>query len=329
MLNLEKGRKWAACAALPSAMLGPLHAQTEPAPPADTVQRTEPALNASMLKLCDVSRLQPHEPSYAVYQKAEGDEPALRAHYSFRYLLSPVPDADAVETEPGKPCIHPPRFEAGWYLKYTGEFDFYAGTRDSGPVINRISNPGMHYRWRQPLDGFTALRWFDLGVEHLSDGQTTEVLSPSEAARAQQAYDEDDHKFFDSVSRGMNFVSTEVRLGATEDVFGSLYAKARFYFHKDTDVTWGPWAKKDVTISDYNLLRLTWVRKIGPEAGEASITWTVGAMGLDTDSWDLDYLFSAQNRCTIYTRYHEGPLQTLSNYTQERRSIAIGLKFTP
>lgn len=318
MVKVQGWIRWAACLVLLGAVGRGLQAQTAPQPLAG--EPSSPGLQGPQYKSCDVSRFQPHEPSYGVYQKAEEDETALRAHYSFRYVLDPVPDKESVEQDSAKPCLPQPRFEAGWYLKYTGEFDFYAGSRDSGPVINRISNPGMHYRWRQPVAGITSLRWVDLGLEHLSNGQTTEVHSASEAARAQKAYDEGDHKFFDTVSRGMNFFSTEVRLGQTEDPLGSLYAKARFYFHQDTGVTWGPWAGKGTTISDYDLIRLTWVRATGVEDGEFSVTWTLGEKGWATDSWDLDYLPSATNRWTWYLRYHQGPLQTLSNYTQIGRA---------
>jgi hypothetical protein len=54
-----------------------------------------------------------------------------------------------------------------FFLAYTGEFDFYWNTRDSSPVVNRINNPGAHYRRHINLTGERGvrLRWIDFSVE--------------------------------------------------------------------------------------------------------------------------------------------------------------------
>ena len=52
----------------------------------------------------------------------------------------------AIET-PDKPANSGQRLRsAELNLSYTNHSDFYARARDSGPVINRISNPGLHLR---------------------------------------------------------------------------------------------------------------------------------------------------------------------------------------
>src|SRR5262249_17401809 len=122
------------------------------------------------------------------------DEYALRANYSLSYLFSG-------------------REKYDFLFSYTGAFDFYVGTRPSGPVVNRLSNPALHLifpagpnqrpRALLPL-GRTRL---DVGVEHESDGQTTEVLEPADRAIVRSAYAAKDHRFFDGISRGSNFVS--------------------------------------------------------------------------------------------------------------------------
>jgi hypothetical protein len=50
------------------------------------------------------------------------------------------------------------------------------GTRTSGPVINRISNPAIHIFNRIPGKSLPlGIRYFDIGFEHRSDGQVTEI----------------------------------------------------------------------------------------------------------------------------------------------------------
>ncbi|MDF3823054.1 hypothetical protein P3G55_24390, partial [Leptospira sp. 96542] len=124
MVDLQRWVGFGVCLVMPWCAQGPLHAQTAPVSMTVDPQPAPPGAQEPRYKPCDVSRLQPHEPSYGVYQKAKGDEPALRAHYSFRYVLDPVPDKMSVEHTAGSPCLLRSDFDAGWYLKYTGEFDF-------------------------------------------------------------------------------------------------------------------------------------------------------------------------------------------------------------
>ena len=74
-------------------------------------------------------RFKSYEPNYGIWRFIEGDEDddALTAHYSFRYDFRGGPGVNL-------------------YLAYTGEFDFYMGTRESAPVINRLNNPAIHLR---------------------------------------------------------------------------------------------------------------------------------------------------------------------------------------
>jgi len=261
-------------------------------------------------------RFLPYEPSYGAYQLVEKDENAIRANYSLKYAI-------ASSRGNGTYCGRGLESCHELFFSYTGQFDFYVGTRSSSPVINRINNPALHYRYylKRP-----SIPWVDIALEHRSDGQATEVSTPEQAARAQQAFVQGDHAFFDSISRGANYLSTEVKI-APQASSAKYYAKLKLYLSKDSDITWGPLAGTGTTISDYDRVRLLMQRPVGD--GEIAVYWTIGDRGLSTDSWDVSYLFSRKWGLPIALRYHNGPMQTLSNYTESRQSLGIALEFYP
>lgn len=277
-----------------------------------------------------LERLLPYEPSYCIYRNANDDEDAIRAHYSFKFVLNP--DNNPINHE--------------FFLKYTGEFDFYMSSRASGPVINRISNPGIHYMFTK-RNG-SCFKNFILGYEHRSNGQVTEVKSASEAAIAQQAYQQNKHEFFDGISRGSDYYS----LGLGFFLYNvNINSKIKLYKREDSDITWGPLAGKDVSILDYDIFTIngSYRNKIFGINTETSLTWTFGREYFDTDSIDADlmldlrllgwikYFDYAKNNNFLYEvseillpfyfRYHYGPMFTLSNYTEVKRSFGMGLKF--
>lgn len=255
--------------------------------------------------------MQPYEPNYFIYRWAEEDETALRAHISFQYKLHEYGHDDLVD------LIRNSYF----YFSYTGEFDFYTGTRDSGPVVNRVNNPAVH--WRKVYSDF---KFIDVSLEHKSNGQSTEVATPRQIERTQLAYLEGDRHFFDTISRGSDFLAVEGKY-KTLDCSWSFYAKAKIYLRTDYAVTWGSDAGNDLSIEDYDRVRFLVNYKIGE--GELGVEWTLGDKHLNTDSWNIDYLFSKDAIIPIYVRYHYGPLFTLSNYTKEENYIGVGIKLTP
>lgn len=258
-------------------------------------------------------RFRTYEDTYALWHRMENngwagnDEWALRAHYSFRYLMSV--DRESIREV---------------FFSYTGEFDFYLGTRDSGPVINRLSNPGLHIRWNLP----GPQDFFEAGVEHRSDGQTVEVTSPPETAAVQRAYADRDRPYFDQLSRGSNFVSLAAKW-TLPGVPCTAYAKGRIYFSQDSAVTWGPLAGRNVRIWDYDRLTL---RLIGPDHaffGQFEGQATLGDQ-LGDSSYELGWQAPESTRIwslPLFIRLHHGPMNTLSNYTQRQDSIGIGLRF--
>lgn len=283
-------------------------------------------------------RLQGYEENYAVWQWKENDEDSLRAHFSIRYLLL-------------EPKDDIPRSE--FFLSYTGEFDFYAGTRASDPVINRINNPGIHFR--RYLGGIKTLpnhplEYLELGFEHQSNGQTVDaddrVAGPGSQFVAQAKFLSNDHEFFDGISRSSNFFSFNGRLRIERtDNNNSSNRKPRLtdflidfslkplYVSSDSNVTWGPLANNNIEFSDYDRFSIALTQetsyKLGPlHDPEMSVKWTLGDKGKATDSIDLSLSLPIYltNEFLIpsYVRYHNGPMSTLSDYTKNQPSISVG-----
>jgi hypothetical protein len=264
-----------------------------------------------------LSRLVPFESSHIIFQRAQHDEVALNAKYSFRYAIA--------SSEPRHmPCrgASPDAVADGdcreWFFAYNGEFDFYAGTRPSGPVINRVSNPSGHFRWRDREGSY-----FDFGVEHRSNGQILEPNDQSVRNDAARAYAIGDHAYFDAMSRGSNFASLELH----KRMKGMRYTStAKFYFTQDGEVTWGPDASAKPKLSHYDLIRLQARTEIGRL--DFGIEWMIGSKGMRTDSWKADASFVLWG-LPWYVRYHNGPMRTLANYTVAQRAIGFGIKLLP
>ena len=284
-------------------------------------------------------RLGFHEPLFGIYQFTKDDESSARLHYSFRYTV----------TDPG--CEAPSRASSAaaradyermrrhgrheWYLSYTGQFDFYMGTRDSGPVINRISNPALHYRsYLGKRSGLPQpMQWWDVSIEHRSTGQTTDpnLRTSSGEYSTQTAHERGDHAYLDTMSQDTNFVSLEARwdLGPVR-----LWSRWKpVYFATTTAVTWGPMAGSNVSIADYDRFRFI----LGYRLADAPRLidekwlygeWTVGDKGLLTDSFNISAYLPfklGQLNIPFFARYHHGPLHTLSDFAKEQRSLGFGL----
>ncbi|WP_028101715.1 hypothetical protein [Pseudoduganella violaceinigra] len=272
--------------------------------------------------------LQAYESNYAMYRRASPDKNTFTAHYSFRYLLS----------EPVNPGTQQPQgcaLATFWHCKpeyfaaYTGEFDFYWNTRPSSPVINRINNPALHMRWIAE-----QLSWFDLGLEHRSDGQSLDIKDADVRARADQAYRSGDRAFFDTISRSANYLSFTGAWpgpGSTQNQGGQLMLQLKQYvFGEESDVTWGPLSHSHPRFADYDRLRISAIAWRS-DGTEFSLHWSLGNKGLKTDSANADLAFRVRGTptLTMYLRYHHGPMFTLSNYTQPQNSIGIGFKLIP
>ncbi len=282
------------------------------------------------------SRLYAFRPNYVIWQQTDKDDDALEVRFSFRYLFTRphcMSGHDFIEYSLAETiqCIkqYNERWEA--YFSYTGEFDFYMGTRDSGPVINRVSNPGFHYR-QQISD--SIFRYYDLGLEHRSNGQVTEIDERDGAnLKTQIAYDNEDYEYFDGISRGANYWIIESKLQFSES--SRLWVNAKIYINDDSNVNWGPDALENPSIEDYDRVRLIYehrwkeVGRNNNKDAEFSFEWVIGDEGAKTDSFNIDFMYPlvvGSYHFPAFIRLHSGPLSTLSNYTLEQDSVGIGFK---
>ena len=300
--------------------------------------------------LSDVQRLTAYEDSYAIWNQMRNtewttkDEQSLRTKISFKYTFcgpqfrrpskgqraesesSSAKQADSWCPTTGKWA------EAELFFGYTGEFDFYAGTRPSGPVIGRVNAPGLFVRL--PARLFLDPDWktadgLEIGLQHRSDGQSTEVSGERNTRIAKEQYAAGNRQFFDTISRGANFLLIAVDKELPEPPIGdklTLRAKLRVYLgEQDSVVTWGPLANTGQRFSDYDRLQLHAWWRISHQI-QIDIGWRLGDRGLATDSWTLGAEFTLAT-LPLYLRFHRGPMNTLSNYTQRQDSIGFGIRF--
>lgn len=295
------------------------------------------------------SRITPYEPGYMVWKMRDHDEDALNVHYSLRYNLLP--------NNPNNPKLT--YFARGYdiFASYTGEFDFYAGTRDSDPVVNRLNNPAIHFRvyglsYNEKSDSYEQKRnplsraiwidesslkslfglhlyWLDLAIQHKSNGQTEGRRSAEDTVKAEAAYKIRNDAYFDTMDFGTNFISLEGRLiTLNTEKRQSIYLIAKHYFSDDPNgVFWGKYANK-VDIDDFDTYGVTWVYSPANNKNEVSTSITTGS-AFKHSSADVEWLVDGDAILPIYVRYHYGPLDTLSNYTQTKSSLSIGLRFKP
>lgn len=255
------------------------------------------------------------------------DEAAVRVQYSFKYSIYGCPGRAGLTPER---LVSASSLDSEVFLAYTGQFDFYMGTRDSGPVINRLSMPGIH--WRLPLQ-FLRAQTADttsvvLSLEHRSDGQVFEPTKGTGPAQTQLAYAQKDRALFDTISRGSNYVGltaqTDVSLGGRTVGLVGIW---RGYLSQDSQVTWGPLAGRGYSIADHDRV---WLRASTQADGIGlfDVAWRVGDAMFKTDSFDIGWQAPPKLGLPWYVRAHVGPMNTLSNYTQRQDSLGVGLRFS-
>jgi hypothetical protein len=281
-------------------------------------------------------RFQPYEMNYAIWQFTSGDDAAMEVQYSLKYDLYR-------EQQRNK------RFY-NLYLAYTGKFDFYMFTRYSSPVINRNSNPALHYRYTVNLESGNQY-WLDFGIEHRSDGQVTDAdakdLNPASPTYGQYIaeieYEKGNHEYFDGISRDANYVSFTSGWKRTAPVRGDsqqqydrdkVEIEIKAYFSQDADITWGPDAGSGTQFSDYDIVNVHCVHTEqlhGTVVRDVTIgfDYVIGAKGLATDSIDLFLIVPLYSKTGAWKlpfaiKTHFGPMDRLSNYTQSMRSVGFG-----
>lgn len=303
----------------------------------------------------DLTRFQPYGLNYAIWQDTEDDDGSLEAHYSFKYALYDC-RRNGKGKQPNKPslpsltCANDAYWQPAVFFSYTGEFDFYMGTRSSSPVINRLNNPALHFHalidqenWRSELEknrNSVRVRFLDIGIEHRSNGQDRDIEERNAQGELLTVVADQtgDHAFFDSISRSANYVSFAI---GSMNVSASAYnyqVSAKVYWDDNSEVNWGSKAADNPSFRDYDILRIYLSKKFKRDGASwfPNVTfaaeYAVGAEMLDTDSADVMliaplHLWDGAIEVPLIAKIHFGPMDTLSNYTKSVTSFGLGVAF--
>lgn len=293
-----------------------------------------------------LDRFKPHGrfDNYAVFQDTDGDDASLQARYSFKYNFFDCEVGYRADEERLTTCGDSARAKFYGYFSYTGEFDFYMGTRDSSPVINRSSNPAIHGLW-EFTDDSGLFDWIDVGIEHRSNGQVIDADERDDRPGSPTAgqflteieFQDGNREYFDAISRSANYLSFTI--GRHPGRSFGWHLGYKYYVSDESDITWGELAGKDVSIEDYDILRLGYSDTFGlgnTRAGFNEITvvaeYVLGRELGDTDSLDLAIVFPYETDdgwdIPWTLRIHSGPMERLSNYTESIDSVGLGVTFS-
>ena len=289
----------------------------------------------------------------ARYTDTDGTRRHADVSMGFRYLMTntPVPQGDEAEYAVA--------------IAYQGEFDFFALTRNSSPVVTTRHNPSLFFSrmWDPVKTGFSS--WF-VSLEHESNGQVTDTLERLQSELSAFALDyEGDEEVSESdvfemaqqtISRSNNFVAFganyQLGIGGHENCASrfnciSIFAKVRHQLDKEPeDQIW--WREGETAeLKDYvgSEVDINAPFLIGNVDTALRITYRTGQlMGgnpFKRNTFDLRYyvdvpvgrgIASLLNKpdleffaIPLVVRYHNGYLDELYNYSQRVSYLALGL----
>lgn len=289
-------------------------------------------------------RLRPYEGTrvYADYWRGHEMDGHLDVQYSFRYLF----------TNPKRLLQGESDYEVSF--TFSGEFDFFASTRDSGPVIGRRYNPGVMYqKVYAESEGWVA---FSFGIEHESNGQTIDtpktLYSQMQANknRYSNRYPNLENSYYlemstDGISRStevfgaigavyrMNLRDTRWDLCKMDIRCFELYFKFRdSWGDVEDDVFWAP--EQEANLLEHQGTQLAIYTGFEGEQS-LSLVYRTGQLNGgkpgEKNTWDLSYTnniqFSNDWSLPLIVSYHYGYLEELSLYSEKSSYFSIGLYF--
>ncbi|MBR9792604.1 MAG: hypothetical protein GYB58_12730 [Gammaproteobacteria bacterium] len=287
------------------------------------------------------------------YTDTEGTRRHADVSLGFRYLMTntPVPQGNKAEYAVA--------------IAYQGEFDFFALTRNSSPVVTTRHNPSIFYTriWDPEKTGLSS--WF-ISLEHESNGQVTDTLERLQSELSAFALDyEGDEDVSESdifemaqqtISRSNNFAAFganyQLGIGGHEDCSSrfnciSIFAKVRHQLDKEPEDQ--IWWRERVTaeLKDYvgTEIDINAPFFIGDVDTAFRITYRTGQLigesPFKRNTFDLRYyidvpigrgiasLFNLPElelfAVPMVVRYHNGYLDELYNYSQKVSYLALGL----
>lgn len=301
-----------------------------------------------------IHRLRPYQGTkvYIDYGRGEKLDRHLDIEYSFRYLFT-RPMSFSYDTD---------EYEWDWDLSFTftGEFDFYAGTRDSGPVIGRRYNPGFMFNARNnKKKGITG---YTISVEHESNGQATNslraLIESSRDLRNQykSKYPNLDSHYYllmatDTISRSTEaFIAASITYRVNDNDLSwqkcndrlacfDFYLKLResSFSELEDQVFWDP-SMFNATLEEHQGSQLSIYSMFDNSKQSVQLTYRTGELfggrfG-DKNTWDISY--TRKVRFDIGSRYftlpfiisyHHGYLEELYRYSYKSSYLSVGLNF--
>ncbi|WP_105166587.1 hypothetical protein [Pseudoalteromonas sp. T1lg23B] len=297
--------------------------------------------------------IQPFEGTeiYVDYGRGNDLDGALDVQYSFKYVFG----RDMNFEKEGD-------FDWNAAFSFSGEFDFYLGTRNSGPVVGRRYNPGLQLAWGTvKRDGVIEWR---LSLEHESNGQTTDSLPTllsiardNKAEYAQDHPDIDNYYYLqmatETVSRGSDFLAVGgvYRVNLNNVAYQDCHSKLSCFdihlkFRKvlgdpEDEVFWDVTKRLD-QLEDYQGTDITFVSQFSIEdrifkllGGPSTLSlryrsgeiWG-GDMGTN-NTFDLSFTshlhVTSEVQLPIIFSYHAGYLEELYKYSEKAHYLRVGL----
>jgi len=286
------------------------------------------------------SRFRPHRPNFVLLRADSLGESEGGAHieynFSTRYNISTYGKDNLWESS----------------LAYTGRFDFFQGSRDSSPIINRLNNPELLFRkWDYSRTGI--FDYFQIAYGHESNGQQI---------NSQELFDSDTRENRnDFISRGWDYISVEKKYSRywKEDepnCIASYYCTEFWLTYKGIlsygalqgsieDAIFIPQRAIDDDIRNYDGLQAIASHEWEPKKTnffdnlfdefEVSLKLTTGSrsplenitaeLQLRGDTIPLPYFFKL--RLPLYFVYRNGYVEEIADYSLRSNFVAFGLKF--
>ncbi|MDH5765329.1 MAG: phospholipase A [Gammaproteobacteria bacterium] len=306
-------------------------------------------INKYEILINKINKFTSYKPNYVVYVPREGNTPPdddehLEFFYSFKYRLSDLRFSRLFD--------HSNYF----YLSYTGKFDFYTDifhntpdSRKSSPVINRLSNPELHYTIQLSPEGTKNglfSKYIDFAFGHESNGQTLDV----DSYISYRDNTQDGVHYVDYISRGWDYLSAEYKLeynknNCQDQYLSCLYAHIYLrYFYDygplqkgiDDTIFWPSSGNDDAKIEDYDGIRLIFGKEYPAKPGNPPdkgywITYRTGINNTgeyNTFSLNLRHdvhFFGLE--LPVYIKYFNGYGKELTTYHERDEEWTIGLQF--
>ncbi len=142
-----------------------------------------------------------YEPTTIGYTKDSDDSHFMDFKVSVRYQLFPDWVTRSLNWMPRAIPFFPSGVgdDSALYLAFTGRFGQYIGTRDSSPVVEKLFNPKVFYRYWTD-DGHK--NHIDVAFAHQSNGQ---AIDSSQEYQDALATSQNEHAVKDQLSRGWDY----------------------------------------------------------------------------------------------------------------------------